>query len=204
MKMKTDGIIFKDSWLEYIVYGILLCLFICLWLCHDAFPFGNRGAVGLFIYIMVFIVIVAIPVWGIIRHPNRLIIGSDGIHYYCRRFTLSNNSTLWLDNYKFYSWDKIQGFYFEWMMARGVMAHRYLVLEHEHDKAAFIRLNNFTGKKQEYIRAIEGCSNGRCLLNKTKYDENKRIRNEILWQNSLIPALIGAALAMLLIKLGIK
>lgn len=202
--METDGYIFKDSWLAYILYGILLCPFICLWVCLDAFPFGDKGAGGLFIFIMIFIMILAIPIWGIIKHPNRLIIDSDGIHYYCRRVTLSNNSSLWIDNYMFYSWDKIQGFYFEWMMSRGVMSHRYLVLEHEHDKAAFIRLNDLTGKKYEYISAIEECSDGRCLLNKAKYDKNRKIRNEILWQTSLIPALIGAALAIILINLGIR
>ncbi|WP_300505658.1 hypothetical protein [uncultured Duncaniella sp.] len=201
--MKTDGYIFKDSWLAYILYGILLCPFICLWVCLDAFPFGDKGAVGLFIFIVIFTMILAIPTWGIIKHPNRLIIDSDGIHYYCRRVTLSNNSSLWIDNYMFYSWDKIQGFYFEWM-SRGVMSHRYLVLEHEHDKAAFIRLNDLTGKKYEYISAIEECSDGRCLLNRAKYDKNRKIRNEILWQTSLIPALIGAALAIILIKLGIR
>ena len=148
--------------------------------------------------------ILAIPTWGIIKHPNRLIIDSDGIHYYCRRVTLSNNSSLWIDNYMFYSWDKIQGFYFEWMMSRGVMSHRYLVLEHEHDKAAFIRLNDLTGKKYEYISAIEECSDERCLLNRVKYDKNRKKRNEILWQTSLIPALIGAALAIILINLGIR
>ena len=202
--MKTDGYIFKDSWLKYIFYGILLCIFTCLWIRLDTFPFGDKGAVGLFIFIMVFIMILVIPIWGIIRHPNRLIISSDGIHYYCRRVTLSNNSSLWIDNYKFYSWDKIQGFYFKWMMARGVMSHRYLVLEHEHDKEAFIKLNDFTGKKDEYIRAIEEFSGGKCVLNRTKYDENIRARNRMLWETSLIPALIGVALTILLIKLGVR
>lgn len=100
--------------------------------------------------------------------------------------------------------DKIQGFYFEWMMARGIMSYRYLVLEHEHDKAAFIRLNDLTGKKYEYISAIEESSDGKCLLNRAKYNENRKIRNRILWENSLIPALIGVALTILLIKLGVR
>ncbi|WP_300805000.1 hypothetical protein, partial [uncultured Duncaniella sp.] len=52
--------------------------------------------------------------------------------------------------------------------------------------------------------SIEECSDGRCLLNRAKYDKNRKIRNEILWQTSLIPALIGAALAIILIKLGIR
>ena len=78
--MKTDGYIFKDSWLKYIFYGILLCVFICLWISLDSFPFGDKGAVGLFIFIMVFIMILAFPIWGIIKHPNRLIIDSDGLH----------------------------------------------------------------------------------------------------------------------------
>jgi len=107
---------------------------------------GGNGQGLLFLIFGAFIMILAMPIWSIIKHPNRLIIGSDGIHYYCRRFTLSSSSSLWIDDYMFYSWDKIQGFYFEWMMSRGVMAHRYLVLEHEQDKAAFIRLNDLTGK----------------------------------------------------------
>lgn len=90
------------------------------------------------------------------------------------------------------------------MMARGVMAHRYLVLQHEYDKLAFIRLNDLTGKKHEYISAIEKYSDGRCLLNRAKYNENRKIRNRILWENSLIPALIGVALTILLIKLGVR
>lgn len=48
MTMKNDGILFKDSWLAYIFYGILLCPFICLWGSLDTFPFGDKGAVGLF------------------------------------------------------------------------------------------------------------------------------------------------------------
>lgn len=68
--MKTDGYIFKDSWLEYVLYGILLCPFICLWVSLDTFPFGDKGAVGLFIFIMVFIMILAFPIWGIVKHPN--------------------------------------------------------------------------------------------------------------------------------------
>ncbi len=202
--MKTDGYIFNDSWLEYILYGILLCPFICLWVSLDTFPFGDKGAVGLFIFIMAFIMILTFSIWGIVKHPNRLIIGNDGIHYYCRRVTLSNNSSFWIDNYKLYSWEKIQGFYFEWMMARGVMSHRYLVLEHEHDKAAFIRLNDLTGKKYEYISAIEECSDGRCVLNRAKYDENRKIRNRSLWKYYIFPLLIGIALAMLLNKFGVR
>lgn len=90
------------------------------------------------------------------------------------------------------------------MMARGVMAHRYLVLQHEYDKLAFIRLNDLAGKKHEYISAIEKYSDGRCLLNRAKYNENRKIRNRILLENNLIPALIGVALAVLLIKLGVR
>lgn len=62
--MKTDGYIFKDSWLEYVLHVILLCPFICLWVSLDTFPFGDKEAVGLFIFIIVFIMILAFPIWG--------------------------------------------------------------------------------------------------------------------------------------------
>ena len=115
-----------------------------------------------------------------------------------RRFTLSSNSTLWIDDYMFYSWDKINGFYFDWMMSRGVVPYRYLVLEHEHNETASIQLNEFYGKKHNYIDVIEECSGGRCVLNRAKYDENRKIRNRSLWKYYIFPTLIVIALAMLL------
>lgn len=102
----------------------------------------------------------------------------------------------------FYSWNNINGFYFDWMMPRGIVPYRYLVLEHEHNEMASIQLNEFYGKKHNYIDAVEECSGGRCVLNRAKYDENRKIRNRSLWKYYIFPLLIGIALAMLLNKLG--
>lgn len=205
--MKTDGYIFKENLsLLYVFFGIILSFFVGLWISNEAFPFGDKFAILLFIVIIIYLILLAIPIWRNIKHPKLLIIDETGIHHYNRRFTLSSNSTLWIDDYMFYSWNNVQEFYFEWTgsVSRQIMPNRYFVLEHDYDKAAFILLNDLTGKKQEYISAIEECSDGKCLLNRAKYDENRKIRNRILWENSLIPLLVGVALAVLLIKLGAR
>lgn len=203
--MKTDGYIFKENLtLLYVFLGMLLCFFVGLWISNEASPFGNKGAILMFALVIIYLILLAIPIWCNIKHPKLLIIDETGIHHYNRRFTLSSNSTLWIDDYMFYSWDKIQGFYFEWMMARGVMPNRYLILEHDYNEAASIQLNEFYGKKHNYIDAIEECSGGICVLNRAKYDENRKIRNRSLWKYYIFPTLIGIALAALLIKLGAR
>lgn len=205
--MKTDGCIFKENLsLSYVFLGILLCFFVGLWISNEAFPFGNKGAILMFAIVIIYLILLAIPIWCNIKHPKLLIIDETGIHHYNRRFTLSSNSTLWIDDYMFYSWDNVQEFYFEWTVpvSRKIMPNRYLVLEQEQDKATFIRISEFYGKKHKYIDAIEECSGGRCLLNRAKYNENIKTRNRILWENCLIPAMIGVALAILFIILGVR
>jgi len=69
---------------------------------------------------------------------------------------------------------------------------------------SFYTIKRPNREKHEYVSAIEKYSDGKCLLNRAKYNENRKTRNRILWENSLIPALIGVALAILLIKLGVR
>lgn len=203
--MKTDGYIFKENLSSlYVFLGIFLSFFVGLWISNEAFPFGDKFAILLFIVIIVYLILLVIPIWRKIKHPKLLIIDENGIHHYNRRFTLSSNSTFWVDDYMFYSWNKINGFYFDWMMSRGVVPYRYLVLEHEHNETASIQLNEFYGKKHNYIDAIEECSGGGCVLNRAKYDENRKIRNRSLWKYYIFPTLIGIALAMLLNKFGVR
>ena len=205
--MKTDGYIFKENLSSlYVFFGIILSFFVGLWISNEAFPFGNKFAILLLIVIIIYLILLAIPIWCNIKHPKLLIIDETGIHHYNRRFTLSSNSTLWIDDYMFYSWDNVQEFYFEWTgsVSRQIMPHRYLVLEQEQDKATFIRISEFYGKKHKYVDAIEECSGGKCVLNRAKYDENIKARNRLLWETGLIPTLIGVALAVLLIKLGVR
>lgn len=166
--MKTDRYIFKENLsLLYVFLGIQLILLACLWIGHDAFPFGNDGAIGLFIVIIAFLLNLIYTVWGNIKHPKKVIIDANGIHHYNRESSLLRNSTLWLDDYMFYSWDNVQGFHFEWTDSgsRCLVLLRYLVLEQGQDALAIIRLNELHGKKHNYIDAIEKCSGGRCALN---------------------------------------
>lgn len=205
--MKTDGYIFKENLtLSYVFLCILLCFFVGLWISNEAFPFGNKGAILMFALVIIYLILLVISIWCNIKHPKLLIIDETGIHHYNRRFTLSSNSTLWIDDYMFYSWDNVQEFYFEWTVSvlRKIMPNRYLVLEQEQDKATFIRISEFYGKKHKYVDAIEECSDGKCLLNMAKNNENIKTRNRLLWENSLIPVLIGVVLAVLLIKLGVR
>ena len=203
--MKNDGYIFKENLSSlYLFFGIILSFFVGLWISNGAFPFGDKFVILLFVVIIIYLILLVMPIWSKIKHPKLLIIDENGIHHYNRRFTLSTNSTFWVDDYMFYSWNKINGFYFDWMMSRGVVPYRYLVLEQEHNETTSIQLNEFYGKKHNYIDAIEECSGGRCVLNRAKYDENRKIRNRMLWETSLIPALIGVALTILLIKLGVR
>ena len=93
--MKTDGYIFKENLtLLYVFLGWLLCFFVGLWISNEAFPFGNKFAILLFVVIIIYLILLAIPIWCKIKHPKLLIIDETGIHHYNRRFTLSSNSGL--------------------------------------------------------------------------------------------------------------
>lgn len=138
--MRTDSRIFREKLFMYVIFGILFGGLAFMWISHYAFPFGNKGAVGLFILLMVYSMMLSILYWGLLRHRMRVVIDSKGIHHYDRRFTLSNNSTFWLDDYRFYPWDKIKTFYFDWMPTRGWM-DRYLVIEDEEKILAFILIS---------------------------------------------------------------
>ena len=206
--MKTDGYIFKENLSSlYVFFGIILSFFVGLWISNEAFPFGDKFAILLFIVIIIYLILLVIHIWRKIKHPKLLIIDENGgIHHYNRRFTLSSNSTFWVDDYMFYSWNKINGFYFDWMMSRGVVPYRFLWTRN--GGAFVLRLcflwERFYGKKHNYIDAIEECSGGRCVLNRAKYDENRKIRNRSLWKYYIFPLLIGIALAMLLNKFGVR
>lgn len=53
--MKTDGYIFKENLtLLYVFLGWLLCFFVGLWISNEAFPFGNKFAILLFVVIIIF------------------------------------------------------------------------------------------------------------------------------------------------------
>jgi len=87
--MKTSEYIFKEDLSSlYVFLGILLCLFVGLWISNEAFPFGNKGAILLFALVIFYLILLVIPIWRNIKHPKLLIIDKNGIHHYNRRFNV--------------------------------------------------------------------------------------------------------------------
>lgn len=198
--MKTDGYVFKENLANYLILCIFLCPVGFIWINHYAFPFGNSGAIGLFIIILYVLLAWAIVLWKSIKHKKRLIIDSTGIHYQNRRFTLSHNSKFWLDEYKFYPWDTIKDFTFEWTLPfRGVNTLLHLTMEENQKQPILICVSELTGNKQKYIHAIEECSRGKCKFNMEKYNLNKKERNKMILDQIKPVLIFGIAFALFLV-----
>ena len=198
--MKTNVYIFKEKLANYLILCIFLCPITALWIGHYAFPFGNSGAIGLFILILYILLMWAIVLWKSIKHKKQLIIDSTGIHYQNRRFTLSHNSKFWLDEYTSYPWDTINDFTFEWIPpVRGIGALLNLVVEENQKQPTLICVAELTGNKQKYIHAIEECSRGKCKFNIEKYNLNKKERNKMIWDQIKPLLIFGIVFTLFLI-----
>lgn len=196
--METKEYIFKENLAIYLVLCIFLVPWSIMWIGHDAFPFGNPGATGLFVLILFVFLMWGIVLWKSIKHKKRLIIDSSGIHYQNRRFTLSHNDKFWLDEYNSYPWDKITSFTFEWVLhSRSTSV--LLVLEVGQKQPIYILVNELTGKRKDYIRAIEECSGGKCKFDSEKCKLSKKKYNKERLHYLIFSLIGGIAFFLLMI-----
>lgn len=197
--MEREGRVFKERKVIYFLYFLYICCFLGLLLFGpEREPGAGKNDVALYICLSILIV-AAVPLYLRLRHPIRLIINSDGIHYHSRDFTLADGSTCWHDSQVFYPWEEMTGFYFFWESTRTPFYYNvFLALNNtRHEYADFIKINNLRATRKSVARAIETYSRGACKLDREKMAVSLRKRRNDYWITIAMLLVVTAAIVLI-------
>ena len=196
-----DETVFREKKHEIIIYWVLTVVFIVASGVLSGWRFGHPASM-LLIMATVCALGASFQTWAYFRHPNKVVVNRSGIHVYYRSFTLSSNTSFWVDSCRTYHWGYIKNVYVDWeeSFSRGKLYETFIVIENEPGNVSTIWITGISYNRSRLAESIIHFSDAKSSFDFEKTAANSKKRLGLCLWYTLLPVIIGMVLGLIAIK----